>query len=123
MLGWTLDQLEEIRLAGFSFLREGKYDKALIFFKALVILDSKNAYDMQTLGALYLQMGKGDLAFETLSKAIALDPASDATRLNLVKAQFMIGKKLEALSMARQLDKSPDLTIAGDASALISAYT
>lgn len=32
VLGWGSDQLEEIRFAGFSYFKEGRYEKALLFF-------------------------------------------------------------------------------------------
>ena len=38
-LEWGEDQIEELRIAGYAYLRQGKYDIALKFFKALVILD------------------------------------------------------------------------------------
>ncbi len=123
MLGWSSDQLEELRFTGFTFLREGKYDKALLFFKALVVLDPTSAYDSQTLGALYLQMGKGDLALATLDDALALEPTHEPTQLNKVKTLLLLRRKQDALVLARQLEKSSDLTIAGDASALVTAYS
>lgn len=123
ILGWTYDQLEELRFSGFSFLREGKYDKALIFFKALLIIDPKSAYDAQTLGAIYLQMNDAPQALPALDFALSLDPTHEPTLLNKVKALLMMSKKDEAMSIALQLSNSGDLTISGDASALIMAYT
>ena len=35
-LGWSEETMQEMRIAGFSFLREGLYEKALLFFQALV---------------------------------------------------------------------------------------
>ena len=54
ILGWTDEQLEELRFTGFSFLREGHYNKALIFFEALVVIDPTSIYDNQTLGRFVL---------------------------------------------------------------------
>jgi tetratricopeptide (TPR) repeat protein len=122
LLGWSAEQLEELRFSGFSFLREGKYDKAIIFFKALVIIDPSSAYDFQTLGALYLQIGDGEKAVSTLDRALFIDPNHEPSLLNKVKALLMIQRKTEALALARQLEKSSDLTISGDASALVSGY-
>ena len=122
ILGWTDQQLEELRFTGFSFLRQGHYTKALIFFEALVVLDPMSIYDTQTLGALYLQIGKGKKALETLDQALALDPLHEPTQINKVKALLMIGEKVEALQLAQMLQRSEDPDIANDASALFIAY-
>lgn len=123
ILGWNLDQLEELRFTGFTFLREGKYEKALLFFKTLVLLDPTNAYDQQTLGALYLQMGKGELALEAIDKALMLDESHEPTLLNKLKTLLLLHRKEEALTLARKLQTSADITIAGDASALLVSYS
>lgn len=123
ILGWNLDQLEELRLSGFAFLREGKYDKALLFFKTLCLLDPKNAYDLQTLGALYLQMGKGELALDAINKALLLEEVHEPTLLNKVKTLLLLRRNNEALEIAKKLQTSADVTIAGDATALIVAYS
>lgn len=123
LLGWSADQLEELRFTGFTFLREGKYDKALLFFKALTVIDPTSIYDTQTLGALYLQMGQGVKAIDTLNVALNLDPTHEPTKLNKVKALIMLHQTREAITLARALQKSADLTISGDASALLAAYS
>jgi tetratricopeptide (TPR) repeat protein len=123
ILGWTNDQLEELRFSGFSFLREGHYQKALLFFEALVILDPDSAYDAQTLGALYLQMGNGPKALKYLDQALILDPIHEPTLLNKAKALLSNNRRAEALTLVKKLEKSSDQTIAGDAAALVSAYT
>jgi tetratricopeptide (TPR) repeat protein len=123
ILGWTNDQLEELRFSGFSFLREGHYQKALLFFEALVILDPESAYDAQTLGALYLQIGDNQKALKVLNQALALEPIHEPTLLNKAKALLAINRRTEALDLIKTLEKSSDLTISGDATALVSAYT
>lgn len=123
ILGWNKEQIEELRLSGFSFLREGHYAKALIFFEGLFVLDKQNAYDSQTLGALYLQMGKKEKALEILNHALTLDSTHEPTLLNKVKTLLILGQREEALTLARALEKSADSTISGDAAALIIAYT
>jgi tetratricopeptide (TPR) repeat protein len=123
ILGWSSDQLEEIRLSGFSFLREGHYNKALIFFKALVVLDPVNAYDAQTLGALYLQLGENQKAIDILNTALTLEPEHEPTLLNKAKALLSLGQMNEALALTRQLQRSRDPSISSDADALLSAYS
>jgi len=121
-LGWSKDQMNELRFAGFSFLRQGKYDKALSFFNALVIIDS-NHYDLQTLGAIHLQTGNAQDAIHWLDQAISLEPNNEISLLNKAKALFMVHKKQEALLVARKLIPSHNRTIASDAQALIIAYS
>ncbi|MFZ0565630.1 MAG: tetratricopeptide repeat protein [Chlamydiales bacterium] len=123
LLGWTEDQLSELRLSGFSFLREGQYNKALIFFEALVILDPRSVYDIQTLGALYLQLGKEEKALKQINQALDLEPTHEPTLINKVKALLTLNRANEALIIARNLEHSKDPTIANEASALISAYS
>jgi len=123
LLGWNSEQLDELRLTGFIFLREGQYPKALLFFKALSLIDPSSAYDKQTLGALYVQMGLGEEALPALEEALALDPSHEPTLLNRVKALLLQQRKEEALALARALQKSEDISISGDATALVAAYS
>ncbi len=123
ILGWSEQQLEELRLSGFSFLREGKYDKALLFFQTLVIVDPSSAYDFQTLGALFLQMGKKESALKTLHRALELEPTHEPTLLNLAKTHLLMDDKNQAFEIARKLETSVDPGISGDAAALIAAYS
>ncbi|MCH9626168.1 MAG: hypothetical protein S4CHLAM123_13610 [Chlamydiales bacterium] len=123
ILGWTDEQLDELRFAGFSFVREGHYQKALLFFKALVLLDPESAYDIQTLGAIYLEIGEPEKALLALTKAIQLDPIDEPSRLNKAKALIATHQKTEALELIHQLQRSTNQTIADDASALIHAWT
>lgn len=122
ILGWSDEQLEELRFSGFSFLREGHYQKALLFFEALVIIDPSSVYDTQTLGALYLQLGQGQKALQTIEKALALEPSHEPTQINKVKALLMLSKKTDALKLAEQLQSSEDPMIANEAFALLTAY-
>lgn len=122
ILGWSDEQLDELRLSGFSFLREGKYDKALLFFKTLLILNPKSAYDAQTLGALYLQMGKKEEALKILNQALEIEPNHEPTMLNKTKTLLLLDRRNDAFELARLLEKSKDPNISGDASALLAAY-
>lgn len=122
-MGWNDQQLDELRLSGFSFLREGKYDKALLFFQTLVIVDPKSSYDSQTLGALYLQMGEKEKALKSLNQALQLQPSHEPTLLNKAKTLLLLDRKEEAFIIARNLLTSQDPSISGDASAIIAAYS
>ncbi len=122
ILGWNEEHFAEFRFSGFSFLREGKYEKARLFFEALVLLNSQSIYDRQTLGALYLQMGDNEKALHHLNEALRLDSTDEPTLLNKTKALFMLGQRAEAMVISNALQKSKDVAIAGDASALIIAH-
>lgn len=121
-LGWTEEQLEDLRYTGYSYLRQGKYDIALPFFEALTILDPDSAYDAQTLGALYLQLNSPAKALKAFDRALKLETDHGPTLLNLTKALFMLGKKDEGLKLANILKNEPDAAISNVAKALILAY-
>lgn len=122
VLGWTEEQLEDLRLTGYSYIRQGKYDIAIQFFEALNVLDPESAYDAQTLGALYLQMGNPAKALKFFDKALKLETDHAPTLLNLTKALFMLGKKEEGLKLAAILQNEPDPLISNAAKALLLAY-
>jgi len=123
ILGWNKDELEDLRFVGYSYIKQGKYDIAITFFEALVILAPESTYDLQTLGALYLQKGNNLMALNYIEKAIKLDPVHLPTLLNRTKALFALGYKRQALSQARALEKCAQEQIAGQAQALILAYS
>lgn len=123
LLGWDRDKIEEIRFYGFSLLREGKYERARLFFEVLLILDPQSAFDRQTLGAIYLQVNENEKAAEQLERALELQPNHEPTLLNKAKALFMINRKDEALSIVQKLAKCNDQALADDAQALLMVHT
>jgi tetratricopeptide (TPR) repeat protein len=122
-LGWNEEQIEDLRQTGYAYIRQGKYDIALPFFEALCVLSQNYAYDAQTLGALYLQMGNPAKALKYLDRALKIDADHGPTLLNLTKALFMLGKKDEGLKLANILKNEPDPYISNTAKALILAYS
>ena len=82
-LGWTEDHLEEFRNAGYSYIRQGKYDMAIPFFEALVVLNPEGSYDAQTLGALFLQVNQPEKAIKYLDRALQVEGDHSPTLLNL----------------------------------------
>lgn len=121
-LGWTEEHLEDLRLAGYAYLRQGKYDIAISFFEALAVLDPESSYDVQTLGALYLQINNPAKAMKWLDRALKLEADHAPTLLNLCKAFFMLGKKEEGLKLANILKNEPNLVISNAARALLLAH-
>lgn len=122
-LGWNEDQIEDLRFTGFAYIRQGKYDIALPIFEALCVLASESAYDAQTLGALYLQIGQPHKALQYFDKALKLEADHSPTLLNLAKTFFMLGKRQEGLKLAQILKDERDPAISNTAKALILAYS
>jgi tetratricopeptide (TPR) repeat protein len=121
-LGWNEEQIEDVRLAGYCYLKQGLYDVATIYYKALVTLNPLSLYDLQTLGALLLQQGIYDEALTYLNKALTIEPKHLVTKLNKLKTLFMMGDKEKALPLAAALKNCEDATIAKDAHALLLAH-
>lgn len=122
-LNWTEENIEDLRYTGYSYIRQGKYDIALPFFEALVILEPDMAYDSQTLGALYVETNQPAKALKAFDHALKLDADHAPTLLNLTKALFMLKKTDEALKLAHILKNEKNPAISNVARALILAYT
>lgn len=122
LLGWEEEEIEELRLSGYSFLKQGHYKKAILFFEALVILNPLSIYDLQTLGALYLQINENAKAIEILDKALRLVPNHLPSLINKVKALFCLHKFSEAFPLAQKLTQCFNKNIANEAEALILSY-
>lgn len=123
ILGWTADQIDDLRLLGFSYLKQGKYDVATPIFEALVLLAEDSAYDLQTLGALYLETGQNLQALNTIEQALKIDPSHDTTLLNRTKVLFALGYKRQALAQAKALELLSNQDVANQAKALLLAHS
>ena len=123
ILGWNLEELEDIRFVGYSYIKQGHYEIATTFFEALVILSSETTYDLQTLGALYLQKGNNFAALNYLEKAAKADPLHSPTLLNRAKALFALGYKKQGIMQAKALESVAEEEISNQASALLLAYS
>ena len=122
LLGWSQTEIEDIRFAGYSYIKQGHYQAALKFFEALVVLSENHAYDLQTLGALYLQIGNNLSALNYLERALKVDPSHEPTLLNRAKVLFLLGYKKQALAQITDLLGSSNGYIANQARALNLAY-
>ena len=123
VLEWNKDKLENLRFMGYSYIKQGQYDTALKFFEALVVLSGETTYDLQTVGALYLQTGNNLMALNYLEKAIKLEPTHGSTLLNRSKALLALGYKKQGLMQAKSLEIHPEVSISSQASALALAYS
>lgn len=123
VLDWDDEYLENLRHTGFLFIRQGQYEVAKDYFHTLSIIDPNNVYDLQTLGAIYLQEDNASLALAYLEKAKTLDPSSFTTRLNHIKAMLMMNYEEEAKALIQTFVKEcPDPFLVSDAEALAMAY-
>lgn len=123
ILGWTSEQVDDLRLLGFSYLKQGKYDVATSIFEALILISQDSAYDLQTLGALYLETGNNLQALNTIEQALKIDPAHESTLLNRTKALFALGYRRQALAQAKSLELLSNQEIANQAKALLLAHS
>lgn len=122
-LKWNEENIEELRLTGYAYLRQGKYDIAISFFEALVVLDPESAYDCQTLGALYVQLNEPLKALKYFDRALKIEADHGPTLLNLTKALLMLGKKDEAMRLAKILSRESNKQISNTAKALLLAWS
>ncbi len=122
LLGWTDEEVNDLRFVGYSYIKEGHYEIAKKFFEALVVLCPDSAYDFQTLGAIYLQIGDNNQALNFFDKALTIDPEHDPTLLNRAKALLLLGYHRQGLAQASILKASKNLRVSSQAEALILAY-
>ena len=122
VLDWSNEELEDLRFVGYSYLKQGKYEIALTFFEALVVLDPANAYNLQTLGALHLQLNNNLMALNFIERSLKIEPDHLPTKLNRAKALFGLGYKRQAQRDAQILSTADDPKISHQAEALLIAY-
>ncbi|MEI6242259.1 MAG: tetratricopeptide repeat protein [Chlamydiota bacterium] len=122
ILDWSFDEIENLRFAGYLYVKQGKYDIALTYFEALSILSPNNSYELQTLGAIYLQKGKNLEALNYLDQALKIDPSHYPTQLNKAKALLSLGYKKQAFNQAKTLENCKDLEIASQATAILLSF-
>lgn len=123
VVGWDNEALEDLRCLGYAYLKQGKFDIARSFFEALVSFHQGEAYDLQTLGGLYLEMGQNLQALNTIEKALKTNPSHPLTLLNRAKALFALGYRRQAIAQSQSLTSNPDPVIANQAAALLLAFT
>ncbi len=123
LLGWDNDDLRDLRFVGYSYIKQGHFETALKFFEALVILAPESAYDIQTLGAIYLEMGNNMEALKAIDKALLLDKDHEDTLLNRAKALFVLGYNAQGITLAKHLLKKDTPHIRDNADALLLAYS
>ena len=122
VLGLKNESIEDLRFVGYSYLRQGQFEIAIKIFNAHVILTEDNVYDLQTLGALYLQIGNNLVALDYLEQALRKQPNDPKTLLNRIKALFSLGYRRQAIAQATKLAQHSDHKVADQASALLLSH-
>jgi len=123
LLGWTDTELDGIRFVAYSYIRQGHYEVAITLLEALIIISEKNPYDLQTLGAIYLQLGNGVKALNFLEKALKLEPNNYITLLNRAKALFILGYIKQGAKECKLLIPCPNKTVTQEAEALLLSFS
>lgn len=122
LLGWSTEEIEDLRFVGYAYLSQGQYKTALKFFEALVVLAPHSAYDLQTVGAIHLQLGNNLTALNYLDRALQEEHDHAATLLNRAKALLLLGYQRQGLLQLEALLSHPDPKVRGPAEALSLAY-
>ncbi len=122
LLGWSDEEVNDLRFVAYSYIKQGQYKIALKFFDALVILCPESSYDLQTLGALHLELGDNLSALSYFDRALQYDPNHGPTLLNRAKALLLLGYHNQGLAAAATLKNHPDGKISQSAEALVLAY-
>ncbi|MBI3508815.1 MAG: type III secretion chaperone [Chlamydiia bacterium] len=122
ILGWTKSEVDDLRYVAFYYIKQGIYNVALTLYDAVEVLIEPNAYDLQTIGALHLQLGQGLKALAYLDRALQKEPHHLPTQLNRAKALFMLGHQSEGIEQAEALERCGEPEIASAAGALLMGY-
>lgn len=123
LLGWTDEDLADLRFVGYAYIKQGHYKIALKFFSSLVILSPDSLYDLQIVGALHLQLGDNMAALNYLDRALSIDPTHGPTLLNRTKALLLLGYHKQGLAQAALLKTNQDPKVANQAEALLLSYS
>ncbi len=124
LLNWSDDkEISDLRMIGYSYIKQGLYDKALVFFEALTVLSPENDFDLHTLGALYLETGDNLSALNYINLSLKYSPNNEKALLNRAKTLFLLGYKKEASEQTAALLHHKNTEIANQAAALSLAYS
>jgi tetratricopeptide (TPR) repeat protein len=121
ILGWKKDDLSNLQFIGFSYIKQGKFDIAKTLFEALEVLDPEDAYNLNTLGGLYIETKEPYKALNVLEKALMLDPQNENSQYNRIQALLSLGFRKQALEACLFLSQGKDPILKSKAEALLLA--
>jgi tetratricopeptide (TPR) repeat protein len=122
LLGWSEVEVSSLRFVAYSYIRQGHYETATTILESLLVISPKNVYDLQTLGAIYLQEGNALKALNFFDQSLELEPENTSTLLNRAKALFILGYKIQGTKEATKLKTAEDKVIAKEAEALLLSF-
>lgn len=121
ILGWQHDDLSNLQFIGFSYIKQGKFEIARTLFEALEVLDPSSAYNLNTLGGIYIETKEPYKALNAIEKALKLDPQNEITLYNKIQALLSLGFKKQALEACQLLSFAKDPLLKSKAEALLLA--
>ncbi|NDE63538.1 MAG: type III secretion chaperone [Chlamydiae bacterium] len=122
-LGISENEIDDLRVLAFSYIRQGHYTTALKIYKGILVLSKKAPEDLETYGALLLQTGQYKEAIDPLEKVLKIHKDHLKTRLNYAKALLLCGYRQRGIQECLELMRCPEPKIASDAEALKLAYS
>lgn len=123
IMGWGEAQIRDARSIGYLYYKQGAFDIAAKCFEALITINPHALYELQTLGAIYLEMRRPKEALEMLDRALSIQPGHEPTLFHRCKALLASGDKAGAFEIAHLLENSTDQMIAKSARSLLAAHT
>jgi tetratricopeptide (TPR) repeat protein len=122
-LSLSENEIEDLRVLAYSYIRQGHYKTALKIYQGICILTNQAPEDLETLGALFLQNGQAKEAIDPLEKALKIHKDHLKTRLNYAKALLLSGYRQRGIQECLDLLNCSDAAVASDATALKIAYS
>lgn len=122
IMGWSEAHMREARSIGYLYYKQGAFDIAAKCFEALITINPHALYELQTLGAIYVEINRPKEALEMLDRALEIQPGHDPTLFHRCKALLLLGDKTGALEIAHLLENSSDVLIAQSARSLLAAH-
>ena len=122
-LGLSENELDDLRVLAYSYIRQGHYTTALKIYKGILVLSKKAPEDLETFGALLLQTGQHKEAIEPLEKVLKIHKDHLKTRLKYATALLLSGYRQRGIQECLDLMRCQEPRIAPDAEALKLAYS
>ena len=88
---------------GHAARREGRLDAALAHYRSAVVQAPDDSEANSLYGLMLLELDRVDEAATSLKRAVEIDPANPATRINLAELEVKRGNLQEAISIVESL--------------------